>query len=97
MAEVVEESYQTEVHRKTVRTSYKIEEVSTEWTDDDNALGPKMELCFDNLRNEQQTNDKSRKMYRHSNVAYAQIHSRAHNTTHVGCVWSRDDQYMLLL
>lgn len=28
MAEMVEESYQTEVRRKTVRTSYKIEEVS---------------------------------------------------------------------
>lgn len=29
MADIVEESFETEVRRKTVRTSYKIEEVST--------------------------------------------------------------------
>lgn len=31
MAEMVEESYETEVRRKTVRTSYKIEEVSSRY------------------------------------------------------------------
>lgn len=29
MADMIEETYETEVRRKTVRTSYKIEEVST--------------------------------------------------------------------
>lgn len=29
MADTVEETYETEVRKKTVRTSYKIEEVST--------------------------------------------------------------------